>query len=242
MGSSRLPGKVMMNLDGNNSVLYYVIKQVENSKLIEKIIIATTELKEDDIIVNLAKTMGVSYFRGDTNDVLDRYYQCARKFSFSIVVRITSDNPLVDPSIIDVVVKKFLDGGYDYVTNSQHPRTHPQGTEIEVFSFKALELGWENSKKSSEREHVTSYFYNNPDKFRIFNVRYKEDISNLRWSIDRIEDLKLVKKIVSMIKQRPILLDNILELFLHHPELIEINKNHVADEGYLKSLREDKTN
>ena len=128
MGSSRLPGKVMMKPDGKHPIVYHVIKQLQNCKFIDKIVIATTNLPEDDVLTNFLKSMNVLVFRGSPNDVLDRYYQCAKKFSFSNIVRITSDNPLIDPTIVDLVISKFMEGSFDYVTNS-FPRTFPQGTE-----------------------------------------------------------------------------------------------------------------
>jgi len=239
MGSSRLSGKVLMSVEGKNPLLYYVINQLKYSKLIDRIIIATTKLPEDNIIIKIANEMDVQTFRGSTTDVLDRYYQCAKKFSLINIVRITSDNPLIDPTLVDQVIEKFIEGSYDYVTNC-NPRTFPQGTEAEIFSFKALERAWKNSKKSSEREHVTPYFYNNPDKFKIFKIIHHKNLSKLRWSVDREPDLELVRAIVSKIKKRPILMKDIIALFEIEPKLVEINKDYAMNEGYLKSLGEDK--
>lgn len=238
IGSTRLPGKVMLKLDENNTVLNCVIKQLQFSKLIEKIIIATTSLEEDDQIINNVQNLNVDIFRGSSSDVLDRFFQCAKKFSIDVIIRITADNPLIDPTIVDDMIKKFMSNSYDYLTNA-HVRTFPYGTEVEVFSFKALEQAWKNAKKPSEREHVTPYFYNNPNNFRIFNVEYSKNISNLRWTIDRKNDLSLVKLIIFKIKKRPILMNDILNLFSKEPELFEINRNHILNEGYQKSLKED---
>jgi spore coat polysaccharide biosynthesis protein SpsF (cytidylyltransferase family) len=238
MGSTRLPGKVMLKLDKENPALYYVLKQLQSSKLLEKLVVATTILDEDDAIDDYAKFMGVDVFRGDANDVLDRYFQCAKKFLFSTIVRITSDNPLIDPTIVDDMIKKFTSNSYDYLTNSR-VRTFPYGTEVEIFTFKALEKAWKNAKKPSEREHVTPYFYNNPDQFKIFNVENSTNTSNLRWTIDRQNDLILVKSIVSKIKKRPILMTDILELFSQEPKLFEINKDQTKNEVYEKSLKND---
>jgi len=239
MGSSRLSGKVLMSVEGKNPLLYYVINQLKYSKLIDRIIIATTKLPEDNIIIKIANEMDVQTFRGSTTDVLDRYYQCAKKFSLINIVRITSDNPLIDPTLVDQVIEKFIEGSYDYVTNC-NPRTFPQGTEAEIFSFKALEQAWKNSNKSSEREHVTPYFYKNPDKFKIFKITHHKNLSKLRWTVDREPDLELVRAIVSKIKKRPILMKDIIALFEIEPKLVEINKDYVMNEGYLKSLKEDK--
>lgn len=239
MGSTRLPGKVMMKIDKRNPVLYYVIKQLQNSKYLSKIVVATTGIQEDDIVVEFVNEMDIDYFRGSSTDVLDRYYKCAKKFSLSSIVRITADNPLIDPLIVDKVIEKFNSDSYDYVTNTQ-PRTFPQGTETEMFSFQALEKAWCEAKKPSEREHVTPYFYNNPSKFRIFNVTHSEDLSHLRWTVDRESDLNLIKNIVTKIKKRPILTSDIINLITKNPDLLNINKDYAFNEGYLKSLKDDK--
>ena len=239
MGSTRLPGKVMMKVDKTNTILFYTVNQLKNSKKIDRIIIATTNLQEDDIIANHAKIMKVDLFRGDALDVLDRYYQCAKKFSSRVIVRITADNPLIDPNIVDNVVEQFVKHSFDYISNAS-PRTFPYGTEVEVFSFQALEKAWNNAKKPSEREHVTLYFYNNKNKFKISSIKYSENISHLRWTVDRKNDLKFVRKIVSEIKKRPILMTDIIKLISKDPKIISINKTNISDEGYLKSLKEDK--
>jgi len=238
MGSIRLPGKIMENVDGKNPLLYYVINQIQSSELIDKIVIATTTLQEDNVIVDYVKKLNIEFFRGSEKNVLDRYYQCAKKFSFPIIVRITSDAPLIDPKIVDDMIRFFKNNSYDYVTNTQ-PRTYPQGTETEIFTFEALESAWNKASKSSEKEHVTPYFYMHPNEFRIFNFQYNKDISNLRWCVDRENDLELVRKLVSKIKTRPIYLNDILRVLSEEPNLIEINSEHTLNEGYLKSLKED---
>ena len=238
MGSSRLPGKVMMKIDENESVLSFVINQVKKAKLIDEIIVGTTDLIEDKKIVEYVQKNRIKYFCGNSNDVLDRYFQCAKKFLCTTIVRITADDPLIDPKIIDNIIKKYKNNEYDYVTNCL-TRTFPYGTEVEVFSFNALKISWENAKLHSEREHVTPFIKNNPDSFKIFNIKNNENMSNLRWTIDHQNDLELVKEIVKNIKTRPILMGDILELFKNKPDLIKINEENIRDEGYLKSLKED---
>jgi len=238
MKSTRLPGKTLLKIDTKNTVLDFVINQLSCSKQIEKIVIATTNLESDDIIENFVKKLNLQIFRGNSNNVLDRYFQCAKYFSFDIIVRITADNPLIDPNIVDDVITEFLTNSLDYITNTT-PRTYPHGTEVEVFSFAALEKAWKNAEKPSEKEHVTPYFHNYKNKFKTSNVKYGENISNLRWTIDQKNDLILVRSIISKINKRPILLTDILELLSNEPKLLEINKNQPKDEGYLKSLKED---
>ena len=239
MGSTRLPGKVMLDVESNKTVLYFVIKQLQSCKLVDKIIVATTTLEDDKQIANFSKQLGIDSFRGSSDNVLDRYYQCAKEYSISIIVRIPSDKPLIDPEIVDNVVSMFMNSSYDYITNFLPNPTFPSGTEVEVFSINALKKAWEKAKIPSEKEHVTPYFINHKDEFKISHTKNSENLSHLRWAVDRIEDLKLVRKIASKIKKRPILMKDILELFTREPELVKINKNVNREEGSLKSLKED---
>ena len=238
MGSSRLPGKVMEKLDQDNTVLSYVIRQLKHSKFLDDIVVATTSLKRDEVIVDFLEREGIKYFCGDEENVLDRYYQCAKKFSMSEIVRIPSDKPLIDPDIVDKCIQIFLSKKYDYVTTFLEP-SFPYGTEVEIFSFDALEKTWKNAKLPSEHENVTPYIYNNKDKFQIYNVKNSIDLPHLRWVVDRAEDLELVRQLVSKIDKDPILMQDILEVFESDPKLAEINSNVRHDEGYKKSLKKD---
>lgn len=237
-GSTRLPKKVMQKIDNDSTVIHYVINQIKSSKRIEKIIVATTNLDEDDIICKYVDLQKIEFFRGSSEDVLDRYYQCARKFSIDIIVRITADNPLIDPNIIDLVINEYKNQKCDFATNTID-RTFPYGTEVEVFSFKILKKAWKNAKKPSEREHVTPFIRDPQNGFILTNVKYQEDLSNLRYTVDKIEDLKLVKEIVKNISARPVLIQDIIELYKTKPEIFDINKN-VKHDGYLSSLKKDK--
>jgi len=229
----------LMDVTQGKSVLHYVINQLKHCESIEKIIVATTTLQEDDKIVQFCLDNNVSYFRGDSKNVLERHYRCAEKFSLSTIIRIPSDKPLLDPEVVDKVVGTFNSNDYDYVTNFL-PSTYPGGTEVEVFSFVSLKKSWEKAILPSEKEHVTVYIYNHRDDFRIFNVVNSEDLSNFRWAVDRIEDLRLVREIVSKIHKNPILIKDILELFKNEPNLVEINKQVDSNEGNTKSEKEDK--
>jgi len=239
MGSSRLPGKVMMNVDGKNTLLHYIIQQLKFSKLANNIIIATTTSEKDDCIVDFATKMNLKYFRGEVDNVLDRYYQCAKNFSISTIVRISADDPLIDPTIVDRVIEKFYSNSYDYVSNT-NPRTFPQGNEIEVFSFETLEFVWKNAKKISEKEHVTPYIYNNKEKFRMANVENSKNLSSLRWTVDTQNDLDFVRLIISKIQKTPTLMADIQDILSKEPHLLDINKDHIIDEGYKKSISKDK--
>jgi len=239
MGSTRLPGKVLKIVDGKNPSLYFTISQLKQCKNIDKIIVATTTLKEDDIIENFAKNLGIDVFRGSVEDVLDRYFQCANYFKINTIIRITGDCPLIDPLIVDRGIEIFQSENYDYVTNT-FPRTFPDGNETEIFSFNILKKAWENAILPSEREHVTPYFRNQKQNFKIKNFENTIDNSHLRWTVDFPEDLQLVKTLISKIDSRPIHLEDILHLIKSEPELIEINNDHEPNEGLKRSLEKDK--
>ena len=238
MGSSRLPGKVLMDVTEKKPVLHYVISQLKHCKSIEKIIVATTTLSEDDKIVQFCIDNDINYFRGDAKNVLERHYRCAEKFSLSTIIRMPSDKPLLDPEVVDKVIDKFNSNSYDYTTNF-FPSTFPSGTEVEVLSFDSLKKSYEKAILPSEKEHVTTYIRNHKDDFRIFNVMNSENLSNFRWAVDRIEDLRLVREIASKIHKNPILMRDILELFKNEPSLVEINKHVDKKESYAKSKKED---
>jgi len=237
MGSSRLPGKVLKEVKGK-PMLFYVLDQTSNSKLIDKIVVATTTNPEDKAILETVKNLGYDTFAGSEGDVLDRYYQAAKKFNFDIVVRITADCPLVDPEIIDKTIKKFQDEGADYCCN-QAPPTHPDGLDVEVFTFDGLEKSWNDAKWSSEREHVTFYFNKNKD-FKLANYANPVDLSSLRVTVDEPEDYELVKKIIEKVNKSPILLADILDLFEKEPELKGMNSQYERNAGHKKALDNDK--
>ena len=239
MGSTRLPGKVLMKLDKNHTVLDYLIIQLKHSKLLGKIIIATTNFEEDDVIVNFAKKNKLEYFRGESDDVLDRYYQCAKNFSLNNILRITSDSPLVDPTVIDDLIINYQKIGCDYASTNL-VRTYPFGVEAEIFSFTALEKTWKNAILPSERQHVTPYMKKNSNIFQQFNLRNKIKVPLIRLTIDREEDLELFRIIISKIPERPIIMYNILELYNNEPKLFEINSHIDSLEGYNESIKYDK--
>jgi spore coat polysaccharide biosynthesis protein SpsF len=236
-GSTRLPKKVIEKIDSKNTVLDYVINQVKCSKKIEKIIVATTDLIEDDVIWQYANLQKIECFRGSSEDVLDRFYQCAKKNSAENIVRITADNPLIDPNIIDVIIERYKKEKCDFMTNAID-RTFPYGTEVEIFSFESLEKSWKIAKKPSEREHVTPFMCDPKNGFKLINIKLKENYSHFRYTVDRIEDLQLVKKIIKNIVERPILMKNIINLYKKNPELFEINK-HIEHDGHLSALKKD---
>ena len=230
MGSSRLPGKTLMKLDETKTTLDFVINQLSFSKLIDRIVIATTSLDEDNVIEEKAKELGIDCFRGSKNDVLDRYYRCAKEFEMKTIVRITADCPIIDPIIVDKVIEQFQSGDYDYAANIIF-RTYPVGTDTEIFSFNSLERCWNEAKQPSEREHVTPFMRNKNSNFKTENIQNDQDLSHLRWTLDLKEDLILIREIVSKIKNRPILTSDVLDLFSKEPELISINEHLAKSRG-----------
>tara|TARA_B100000953_G_scaffold212635_1_gene175669 strand:- start:1394 stop:2221 length:828 start_codon:yes stop_codon:yes gene_type:complete len=239
MGSTRFPGKIMMKLDDKFTVLDYVIRQLGHSKLLENIIIATTNLEQDDIIVQYAKDNDLAYFRGEVLDVLDRYYQCAKKFSLDVIVRMTSDAPFLDPTVVDEAISKFQETGCDFVSNNII-RTYPIGIDTEVFSMEALEKTWNEAELPSEREHVTPFMKKNKEIFKLYNLENKKKIPIYRLTIDRKEDLEFLRAIAANIKKQPILMKDIYELFSQKPKILELyNDSMNLIEGYNKSLKDD---
>lgn len=241
MGSTRLPGKVMKEIAGK-PMLYHVINRVKHAKELNDIVIATTNLKEDSQILDLASEMGVRSYAGSQNDVLDRYYQSAIISKAEVIVRITADCPLADPNVIDKVVRYFLINDFDYVGTSIIP-TYPDGIDVEVFNFMSLKKAWSEAKLYSEREHVTPYIWKNPNIFRIENLKNDEDISYMRWSVDEQRDLEFVREIYKRlyVKDTLFYMEEVVDLLMKNPELMDINKDIVRNEGYNKSIKEDKT-
>ncbi|OGZ57351.1 MAG: hypothetical protein A3B96_01240 [Candidatus Spechtbacteria bacterium RIFCSPHIGHO2_02_FULL_43_15b] len=197
MGSGRLPGKVMKNLCGY-PMLYHVVKRARGAVLADDVVVATTVLKQDDVVEKFCAENGIKYFRGSEEDVLDRYYSTAKCFDSDIIVRVTSDCPLIDPAIIDECIKKFAEHkGVDYLSNISI-RTFPRGLDTEVFSFKALEIAHKNAEEKYEREHVTPYIWENKKgEFKIgepveASDEYRRDY---RLTVDYGEDFQLVAEI-----------------------------------------------
>ena len=230
-GSTRLSGKVMMKADDKLLMVDYVINQLKHSKLHDEIVIATTDLKQDDVIFDYVTNRNIPCFRGDEKNVLERHYQCAKKYAFSTIVRIPSDKPLIDPTIVDSVIEKFQSNSYDYISNfsvdvndnDRFIQSYPSGTEVEIFSFTALETVWKNATSEHDKEHVTPYIYTQPEKFKIFTLKSEKNLSQFRWALDYENDLKLIRIIISKIQKRPILMNDILELFEQEPDLTKIN-------------------
>ncbi|MFZ0761944.1 MAG: glycosyltransferase family protein, partial [Candidatus Sulfotelmatobacter sp.] len=214
---------VLADIQGH-PMLSCVVERTRAAGTLDKVMVATTTEPADDIIAAFCRHHGVSCFRGSENDVLDRYYHAARQHDAKIVVRITSDCPLIDPEVVDKTVRAFLAEQPDYSSNSL-VRTYPRGLDTEVMTFRALELAWREARQPYQRAHVTPYLYENPGRFRILSVTGDEDHSDYRWTVDTPQDLELVRAIYARFEGQEFLYNDILRLMEREPELAEINRS-----------------
>ena len=247
MGSTRLPQKVLRDIVGK-PLLWHMINRLKKAKLIDEIMLATTTKEEDEPIIKLAKDNDVKSYAGSEEDVLDRYHQAARIHKVNVIARITADCPLIDPDVVDKVVKYFLDNDFDYVSNTcvgvrvDCKPTYPDGLDTEVFSFDALERAWKEAKLPSEREHVTPYIWKHSTIFKVGCIGYDEDLSHMRWTVDYEEDLMFVREVYKRLYRKGAIfhMKEILTLLSAHPELMDINRGIIKNEGYFESLEKDK--
>lgn len=226
-GSTRLPGKVMRQVNGR-PMIYYVVERVRTAKLVEDVIVATTSDPVDDVMADFLTSRGVKVFRGSSLDVLDRYYRAALQFGIKNIVRITADCPLIDGAVIDRIVGKFLEGGYDYGCNVLE-RTFPDGLDVEVISFQALKRAWQNVRETREREHVTLYIRNHPEIFSAFNIRCEQDWSKRRWTLDYEEDFLLVEAVLNNFSEdlTTFCMEDVAKFLDEHPEIKALNRKYV---------------
>ena len=255
-GSTRLPGKVLMDLLGE-PMLARVVARVQRAgtlgeemgtgsepkdagrgappcgevpvPLSSHVVVATTLEPADEAIARLCAARGWPCYRGSQDDVLDRFYQAARQHGAEAVVRITSDCPLIDPAVIDQVVNEFLERQpkVDYASNVLMRRTFPRGLDTEVFSFVALQRAWQEDRNPAWREHVTPYFYRHPEMFRLHAVFNATDCSDMRWSVDTAEDWALVLRIYEHFGHDRFSWREALELVRQRPQWLEVNR-HIA--------------
>lgn len=239
MGSTRLPRKTLVDIAGK-PLLGHVIDRVCACQRVDDLIVATTNLPEDQDIVCLAEQYQVMTYRGSVDDVLDRFYQAAIQSSAEVIVRVTADDPFKDPRVIDKMITYFLEHpGLDYVSNTIEP-TYPEGLDVEVFSFEALERAWQETQRPSDREHVTPYIWRNPQKFRLANLKHSVDLSHLRWTLDYKADLNFARAVYQRLYHGEVFfMGDILALLEQEPELAELNRGIERNVGYLESLRAD---
>jgi len=238
--SFRLPGKVLLEIEGK-TMLQLQVERILRSNKLEKLIVATSTATDDDRIESLCKTMGIDCFRGSLDDVLDRFYQAAQSFKADHIVRLTADCPLHDWKVIDGIIDFFQRGEFDFACNTIET-TFPDGQDVWIFSFKVLEQTWKNATLLSDREHVCTYMINHPDLFRQGSFLQNEDLSKLRWTVDELNDFDFVAKIyANLYKTNPEFeTRDILKLIENKPELAMINDKVTRDEGLKTSLLADR--
>lgn len=246
MGSSRLPGKVLLPLAGK-PLLLRLYERVSFAKNAGEIIVATTEDKNDNQLLEICEQNDIKVFRGSAFDLLDRHYQAAKKSNADAVVKIPSDCPLIDPEIIDKVILYYINNKeiFDFVSNL-HPPSYPDGNDVEMISFEALETAWKEAKKDFEREHTTPYIWENPEKFRIGNVLWETGLNysmTHRFTIDYKEDYEFIEKIYEELyyKNPRFGLNEILTLLEEHPEIKKMNEIYAGVNWYRNHLDELKT-
>ncbi len=227
MGSTRLPGKILKKVNGK-ALLAYQLERVSQSKCIDKIVIATTINQKDEPIVEFCEQYGVDYYRGPENDVLARYYEAAEQFEGDIIVRLTSDCPIIDPIVMDETICYYIDHAseFDYVSNTIE-RMYPRGLDTEVFSSEALEKSYKEAMLERDREHVTAYMYTNPQIFRIGSISNPQDLGNHRWTVDTVEDFQLVELILSNLYSENELFNmrDVIDLLDNHPDWVQLNSH-----------------
>jgi len=226
MTSTRLPGKVLKKVL-DKPLLEYQVERLKRSKRLDEIVIATTVNETDNPIVELAKQLGIKVFRGSEEDVLSRYYQAAIQNETDIIVRLTSDCPVIDPKVVDDVIQYFLDhqDQFDYVSNTL-TRTYPRGMDTEVFSFKVLKESHDEAKEKLEREHVTPFIYQRPSRYSVGSVKYSKDMSSYRWTVDTLEDFELIQLMIENLypKDSQFTLEDAITLLEEHPDWAKMNQ------------------
>lgn len=222
-GSTRLPNKIFKEL-GGQPLIWHVVNRLKPARRIDKIILATTDKPQDDILEEWALKNSLACFRGSEEDVLMRYYETARKFKVDVIVRITADDPFKDPDIIDQVIDLFHKENLDFAYNN-NPPTFPEGLDAEVFSFRALEQAHRQAREPFDREHVTAYLFKNPALFKQKCLTYREDLSYLRWTIDTPQDLAMAEAVYNELSPRRAIfsMSDILALLERKPEIAGLN-------------------
>jgi len=232
MTSTRLPGKVLLEI-GGKPALAYMINRIKQSRLVEDIVVATTVNDSDEPIINLCNKIGCKYFRGSEEDVLLRVLEAAKSVNADIIVELTGDCPFIDADIIDKVIELYFSGDYDYASNIVE-RSFPDGLDTQVFSVESLEKVSRLTDDPIDRVHVSCYFYNHPQKFKLANLFADQDCTwpDLRLTIDEPADYQLLKLIDEKLQERKGMfsVNEVISLLRQEPELIELNKHVRAKE------------
>ncbi|WP_337103596.1 glycosyltransferase family protein [Paenibacillus sp. YIM B09110] len=225
LGSTRLPSKVLMPLM-DKTVLEHVVDRLRQVPLIDEIVIATTIKASDDAIITEAERIGVAWYRGSEDHVLSRYYEAAKQYKADIVIRITSDCPVIDPEITNETIRFFLERKVDYASNTIE-RTFPRGLDTEVFTMEGLEVAYNEAHIADQYEHVTPYFYQNPNRFKLAYYTGESDYSHYRWTLDTEEDYCHLKEIYNHLYTSGHIFhwSEAVKLMEQYPALVDINKH-----------------
>jgi spore coat polysaccharide biosynthesis protein SpsF len=227
MRSSRLPGKVLKPIL-DRPMLGLMIERLQRARTIDGIVVATTVNPSDDPIVNLAQSLNIDYFRGSEDDVLARVLGAAQQFGADVIVETTGDCPLIDPAIIDKVVSDYRIGGADFVSNNLVYST-PRGMDTRVFSTESLAEINRISQDPADREHVSLYYWEHPEKYQLRNVSTElpPEVAGLRLTVDTPEDFELVRRVFEDLYpvKSNFSLTDILALFKRKPEIPAINQD-----------------
>lgn len=224
MGSTRLPGKVLRPLAGE-PMLARCVRRLLHSRTLDQVVVATTTGEDDDAIVDLCRARGWPWFRGECEDVLDRYYRAARQFGAGVVVRVTSDCPLLGPWVVDQVVSAL--GSADLASNVIPRHTWPRGLDAEAVRMDALERAWREDTNPATREHVTLYIKRHPELFRLVGVNNDEDLSQMRWTVDTPEDYAFASRVYEHFGHDRFSWRDVVALLRSHPEIAALN-GHVT--------------
>lgn len=242
MGSTRLPGKVLKPILGQ-PMLWHIVQRVRWVPDLAEVVVATSDGPRDEPIRRFCRERGIALSAGSENDVLDRFYQAAIQYNGDPIIRITGDCPFVDPEVIGRLLELYQTGQYDHVgvgagagaalSGNKH---FPTGLDAECFSFSMLARAWREATEPSDREHVTPYNWRVPGRFRVGTLWSERDYSHLRWTVDYEADLRLVRQVYEALYREgaPFLMDDVLRYFASHPELAEINRAFIGQEGYLE--------
>lgn len=236
--SSRLPGKVIKELAGKPMIIHE-LDRLSRSKMIDKIVLATSTEASDDPLAQVVADAGEAVYRGNLDDVLDRYYQCAKEHHPEHVVRITGDCPVIDWRLVDNVINTHIKHGNDYTNLSED---YPDGLDTEVMKFSALEEAWNKANLLSEREHVTLYLRNHENDFKLETIPCKENLEFMRWTVDEPQDFVFMTQVFAELynSNHDFSMDDILLLLREKPELMDINQGIQRNGGLAKSLANDK--
>lgn len=238
MTSSRLPGKVLMEIDGR-PVIDYLLERLSYCKYLQIILLATTTNTEDDPLVSYAIKRNIPYFRGSEHDVLDRYYNAAEKFGIEHIFRITADCPLVDPKVCDSIIECYQKEKVDFVVTGS---SFAEGLDCEIFSRQVLNTVHQKAKRISEREHLTLYIHNHSETFKKITLENDTDDGRYRFTIDEPADFEVVKSIILNLYRKdtfPFGFKEIKQFMDAHPEVFQINAHIIRNEGLIKSLENE---